>query len=399
MRILFLSPWCPYPSDNGSKQRIYHLLRGLGARHELDLVAFNPDGNPAEAMAELSRFCREVRLLPETPFAARPIGRFIGLFSPQPRSLIANFSPTMAALVRNQALAKQYDVVVASSMHMVPYALLLDGVPRVFEEFEFGRLLEAYQRAPSAAQRARAGLTWLKTQRYLRAVLPRFAAVTAVSEAERTFAATVALPQTLVMCVPNGVDTAAMQGDWGKPEPDTLIYPGALSYDANFDAVAWFLRDSLPRIQEARPQVRFCVTGKATPAQIAALPQRDGVEYTGYLADVRPAVATAWAEVVPLRVGGGTRLKVLEALALGTPVIATSKGVEGLGLVDGREMLLANDSKTFARRTVALLASPELRQSLALAGRAAVARFDWQQSVDALDEALALTTRQAVVTS
>jgi glycosyltransferase involved in cell wall biosynthesis len=133
--------------------------------------------------------------------------------------------------------------------------------------------------------------------------------------------------------------------------------------------------------------VRLWVTGRAAPEQIAALPVADGVEFTGYLDDVRPAVARAWAEVVPLRKGGGTRLKVLEALALGTPVVSTSKGVEGLDLEDGRHVLVADTADAFAAATERLLGQPELRARLGEAGRQVVRqRYDWRAIGAGLDD-------------
>jgi glycosyltransferase involved in cell wall biosynthesis len=225
----------------------------------------------------------------------------------------------------------------------------------------------------------RYGLTWSKTRRYVAELLRQFAAATVVSERERELLRPLAPGHLRLAVVPNGVDTTACAGSFGDPQADTMIYPGALSYDPNFDAVAHFLGAIWPRLRVARPGVQLRVTGRAAPEQIAALPSADGVEFTGYLDDVRPAVARAWAEVVPLRKGGGTRLKVLEALALGTPVVSTSKGVEGLELEDERQVLIADTADAFAAATERLLGQPELRASLAAAGRQAVReRYDWR---------------------
>jgi glycosyltransferase involved in cell wall biosynthesis len=168
-------------------------------------------------------------------------------------------------------------------------------------------------------------------------------------------------------------------GLWGDPEPDTLIYPGALSYDANFDAMAYFLRDVFPIIKTARPKARLRITGKADADRRAQLPDVDGVEFTGYLPDIRPVVGRSWAEVVPLRKGGGTRLKILEALALGVPVISTSKGIEGLDLEADQHALIADSAPGFAAQTIRLLEQPELRARLVEAGRQIVREhYDWR---------------------
>jgi glycosyltransferase involved in cell wall biosynthesis len=385
MRILFLSAWCPYPADNGSKQRIYHLLRGLAQRHEVDLVSFCPEGDDGSRAAQLCGFCREVTLLHEAPFAGRRVGLLLGLFGPQPRSMLANHSRAMARLVAQRAAAHPYDVVLASQLHMAPYALALQGAPLVVEELELARIYEQVHRGVDGARRMRHRLTWWKTGRYVRAALRRCAGFSVASEQELALVAALA-PQGLPSAVvPNGVDAVGCAAAVQNPAPDTLIYPGAISYDANFDAVAHFLTAILPRIRRERPGTRLRVTGHATPEQIRALPAAEGVEFTGYLDDVRPAVAGAWAEVVPLRNGGGTRLKVLEALAIGTPVISTSKGVEGLELQPERDLLVADSPEQFAAQTVRLLGSPALRADLAARGRAAIARYDWAHSVQALE--------------
>jgi glycosyltransferase involved in cell wall biosynthesis len=387
MNILFLSAWCPYPADNGSKLRIAHLVRGLAAAHAVDFISFCSEGDEGSRAAQLRSYCREVHLLHETPFAARRVSRLRSGLAPQPHSLLADHSPTMAALAGGQAASRDYDIVVASELHMLPYALPLH-LPIVLEDLELAALRDQVARAGSPRRWLRAALTWWKTARYLRSVLRGVAGVSVVSDAERAIVDGLAPRHCPLEVVPNGVDLAGCAGDWPPPEPDTLIYPGALSYDANFDAVAYFLQAIWPRVRAARPATRLRVTGRATPAQIQALPPAEGVEFTGYLDDVRPAVAGAWAEVVPLRKGGGTRLKVLEAMALGTPVVATSKGAEGLDLRHGQELLVADAPDAFADQTLRLLESPALRDELAWRGRQAAARYDWRLSVERLEQLL-----------
>jgi polysaccharide biosynthesis protein PslH len=381
MHLLIISPWCPYPADNGSKLRIFHLLRGLSNRHTLDLIAFCPDAPIQQATQELCQFCRSVSLLPETPFAGRRLGRAVGLLSAQPRSMAGNFSSAMVALVERTISQHRYSALMCAQLHMVPYALRTCGVPIIFEELELAMLADT-----ACSGRLRAGLTWWKTRHYVAAAMRRCAGATVVSATEERLARQIAPPGMPLAVVPNGVNIAALAGNFGSPEPNTLIYPGALSYDANHDAMVYFLSAIFPLIRHECPNVRLRVTGRATPAQIAALPNTEGVEFTGYIDDVRPAVAGSWAEVVPLRKGGGTRLKVLEALALGTPVISTSKGVEGLALQPGRDVLVADTPADFAAQTLRLLRSPALRADMAAHGRRAVASYDWSQSVARLEE-------------
>jgi glycosyltransferase involved in cell wall biosynthesis len=389
MRLLVLSAWCPFPADNGTKLRKLHLLRGLARHHQIDLLAFAPELPGASALDQLQRICDRVELLPESPFTERPIGRLRQALSTQPRSILAHHSPEMVAAVRRR-VAEPYDLVIAFEVHMAPYALELPRIPRLLEEVELAALQDQYAGQEHLLQRLRYGLTWWKTRRYVRSLLEHFAAATVVSQRELALLQPLAPRHLRLAVVPNGVDTAVCNGEYGVPEPNTLIYPGALAYDANFDAVSYFARAVLPRIRTVRPNARLRITGHARPEQVAAL-TTDGLEFTGYLDDVRPAVANAWAEVVPLRKGGGTRLKVLESLALGTPVIATSKGVEGLDLVPERDFLLADTPDDFAAQTLRLLGSPALRNDLAQAGRSVAVRYDWRVSIGALEQLISQT--------
>lgn len=385
MRILFLSAWYPFPPDNGSKLRIAHLLRGLARRHRVDLLSFAPEPPAEEALREAGTICEHVELIPEDPFAERAQGAVGSLFSIEPRSIRLRHSEAMASAVRRRA-GDGYDLVIASQIHMAPYALELPNVPRLLEEIELTITREKFQRQPSAALRARHLLTWLKLRRYLQRLLTQFAGVTVVSEPELAILQPLLGRGTAAGVVPNGVDVAACAADFGPPEPNLLIHPGALSWEANFDAMSYFIGEILPLIHLGRPQARLQVTGRSTPEQIAALPTHAGVEFTGFLSDIRPAVARAWAEVVPLRLGGGTRLKVLEALAIGTPLVSTSKGVEGIELLPERDVLVADTPADFAAQTLRLLGSPALREELAANGRLVAARYDWRVCVQHLDD-------------
>jgi glycosyltransferase involved in cell wall biosynthesis len=378
MRILFLSAWCPLPADNGSKLRISSLLRELAGQHQVDLLAFAPEPPDIDVLGQLQRICAAVELVPDSPFAGRPLGQLRGLLSTRPRSEVGNYSRAMAAAVERRA-GRRYDLVIASQLHMAPYALLVPHTPRLMEEVDLGQLRDQYARQRKPLHRLRYAATWWKARRHVAALLERFAAATVVSGEEQALVQPLAPRHAFVEVVPNGVDVDACVGTFGIPEEDTLVYPGALSYEANLDAVAYFARAILPLIRFERPEVRLRVTGHTTVAQIATLPSVKGIEFTGYLDDVRPTIASSWAEVVPLRKGGGTRLKVLQALALATPVVSTPKGVQGLGLEAGRHVLVADSAHEFAMATVELLGRPELRDRLASAGRRVVReRYDWR---------------------
>jgi glycosyltransferase involved in cell wall biosynthesis len=178
-----------------------------------------------------------------------------------------------------------------------------------------------------------------------------------------------------VAVIPNGVSVADCAKVSAAPQPDQLVFAGSFTYIVNYEAMRWFTAEVLPLIHARRPGVRLKVTGNHAGL---GLPYTQGVELAGLLPDVRPAVAAAWASVAPLQTGGGTRLKILEAMALGTPVIATSKGAEGLDARAGDHLLIADTPAAFAEATLRLLGDPSLRQRLSGNGRELVRQnYDW----------------------
>lgn len=376
MRILFLSRWFPYPTNNGSKIRIFNLLQALRNEHEVALVAFATEPVTPAAVEALRTLCAAVKVVPYRAFQANSLRARLGFFSPTPRSVIDTFSPEMLATTKQVAETWQPDLVIASQIDMLCYALAVKGVGRMLEELELAVAFDGYRCAPRSIARLRRGLTWWKLERYLRRTLPAFDLVTVVSAREQVLARSV-IASPPVQIVPNGADLQAMQRVQATPQPGTLIYSGALSFYANYDAVHYFLAEIFPLILERAPETRLLVTGSTEGVALDQLPQHPNVQFTGYLDDVWSAVASSWVSVVPLRLGGGTRLKVIEALALGTPVVATSKGVEGLDLRAGADVLVADDPRSFADATLSLLNDPLQRRNFSMQGRRAVERYDW----------------------
>lgn len=378
MRILALSTWWPEPDNNGSRLRISRLLRALAAEHEVHLVAFTQE--PAENVTakRLHSICASVRAVTRPTRPIHLIDRMAAFAKGQPASTLASWSDEFATTAIERANTIRPDVVVAFQIDVAGVACQIPGVPRVLEELELTLLYEQFVRQEQMKDRMRYGLTWLQHRHYVADLLSHFDACTVVSAHEAQMVRQLAPPTMPVVVVPNGADVSATQ-PINIPEPDTLIYPGSLTFTPNFDAMDYFLAEIYPAIQRLRPNVELRITGTATDAQRDALSTYTGVRFTGYIDDIKTLIARTWAEVVPLRYGGGTRLKVLEALALGTPVVATSKGVEGLDLEHGKHVLIADTPREFAAATILLLTQPGLRAYLSQEGsRLIAARYDWR---------------------
>jgi glycosyltransferase involved in cell wall biosynthesis len=405
MKILFVSRWFPYPSDNGSKIRIFNLIKHLSLYHELHLISFASEVVGDERLASMKQYCQHVDVAQYRPFQPRRPKALLGYISRRPRSVIDTYNAEMHRLIKQAGLASSFNVVVASQVDMAPYALMLPGVLRIFEEIELTTSYEASIKESQPVQRLRRRLAWKKLSNYVAHLLRSFDGCTVVSAQECKRVLQVAPGYGPISIVPNGVDVAYFSSaDFGPPEPDTLIYSGALTYHPNFDAVDFFLREVFPLIQTERPQVKLFITGSLDGVPVERLPVNKNVIFTGYLDDIRPRVAQSWINVVPLREGGGTRLKILEALALGTPVVATHKGVEGLDLAAGQDLLVTDKPVEFATAVLHLLQNPSLRERLSRNGRQTVAaRYNWsiigRQFNDFLETVVAEKGRRKAIES
>lgn len=379
MKLLFISRWFPYPADNGSKIRIYNLIKCLASAYEVHLISFATAETGDHEVEKMRRYCRQVDVVRYQAYQPWRWKAIAGFFSPKPRSVVDTYHPEMERVIRQSAGAASFDMVVASQIDMAAYALCVPGVPRIFEEIELTTRYEQFSRQQQPLKRAWSRMSWGKLSRYMAQLMNQFDGCTVVSEGERELLRQAALPYQAVKVIPNGVDTEAYSGKFGSPVADTLIYSGALTYQANFDAMDYFLREIFPLIQAQCPPVKLFITGRLDGVPVERLPQPEGVSFTGYLEDIRPTLAQSWASIVPLRLGGGTRLKVLEAMAMGTPVVATSKGAEGLDVVPGQDLLVADDPADFASAVLRLLQNPTLRQTLSHNGQQAVRnKYDWQ---------------------
>jgi glycosyltransferase involved in cell wall biosynthesis len=234
----------------------------------------------------------------------------------------------------------------------------------------------------------------LKLLRYERRVMRSCAATVTVSEEDRDVLRRLA-PVATFAVVPNGVDTAhfsraAAGGDRAGPlvfRAATIVFSGTLDFRPNVDAVTWFAHEVLPRIRARCPGVRLLIVGKRPAPALRRLAAQGVLMLTGEVSDARPYIAGASAYVVPMRIGGGVRLKLLEALSLEAPVVSTSMGAEGVaGLRADAHCLLADDPVSFADAVLQLLGDGALGQRLGAAGRALVCeRYDWAAIVPRLE--------------
>lgn len=391
MRILFLSPWFPFPPSNGSKIRINHLLRGLAGEHDITLLSFVREAvSEQEAMAA-GRLVADQHLVPWKEY--RPAGwrARLGFFSRYPRSVVATYSPQMADTIRHLLARQSYDLIIASQLTTAAYADLFGDVPALLEEVELGTYYQQVTASSSPIQHLRSRLMWAKQSAYVRRQLAFFRTCTVVSQQEQTLLRRVAPDAPTAELLPNCVDAVTLSHVVGTPHPpNTLIFTGAFTYDVNYEAMLWFVGQVWPLIKAAVPDARLVITGDNAGRP---LPPASDVVLTGFIDNIHATIAGADVSIAPIRRGGGTRLKILEAMALGTSVVATSKGAEGLEVEDGKHLLLANTPATFAEAAIRLLTDAAQREELVKNGCQLVKqKYDWKTE---LPRWLALVNRLA----
>jgi glycosyltransferase involved in cell wall biosynthesis len=397
-RVLFLTHTCPLPQVSGERIRNLNLMRQLADREwRVSLFALAWGLLPGDQdRRSLAGMCEHVVLAPFTSSGLRRsvrILRAVALREPFNRVYFWDRAAAdrLAALLANE----RFDVLVASHLYMVPYvpaplrgSLVFDSV-----NVEARRL-----KAMAGAGRRRATFARLQqapVRKWEAEVARTSARVLAVSWEERAYFENLARGRTVL--VPNGVDTQRLHPR-AEPAPPSreLLLMGSLEYSANLDALQYFLREILGRVTHADARVNVVGSGwpRALVRAAGQAPRR--VDAAGFVADTRPYVERSRALLVPLRYGGGTRLKILEALAQGLPVVSTSMGCEGLRLEHEHDVLIADDPAAFARCIDRILEDDELCRRLCANGRETVERhFDWSRIGATLDAVLGEVVAEA----
>ncbi len=374
MKILFLSRWFPYPIDNGSKLRIFHLLQGLAEHHTVHLLSFSDDPLNAD-INKMAELCEFVSVEQWREFQPNSMKSVFGFFYTQPRSLLDTYSKEMAGKIRTVLEKYRYDLVILSQWQMTAYQHLFKNIPTLIEEIEVGVPYGKYRDATLLFSRFRNGMTWLKQRCYLRTTLAVNRYCTVVSDKEKSLLNQIA-PGCNIFVVPNGVLLEAYTGISEERKPNHLIFTGSFRYSPNYEAMMWFIERVLPLLQEQIPGIELTITGDSAGLE---LPKCRGVHQVGFVNNVYALIHQSSICIVPLLVGGGTRLKILEAMALKTPVVSTSKGAEGLRVRENEHLLIADSPKDFAHEIIRLLNDPQLSDRLAVNGFQLVQElYDWK---------------------
>ena len=369
MRILWVKTELLHPIDKGGRIRSYQILRALARQHQVTYLCLDDGTAAADAVERAREYAQEVVVVPFRPPAKMSAGYFAALlrnlFSPLPYAVARYDSPELRARVRQ--LAPAADLIVCDFLSPavdVPADL---PVPVVLFQHNVEAII--WQRHASVPQphirRAYMRLQWRRMLRYEAQQCRRVAHVIAVSAADaevmrREYGA------TSVGHVHTGVDLEYFRATRPRrADSREMVFIGSMDWMPNADGICWFAREIFSRVQERVPGAHLTVVGRSPSAAVRELAARNSaIEVTGTVADVRPYLERAALAVVPLRIGGGTRLKIYEAMAMGIPVVATTIGAEGLPLRHGEQLLIADSIDEQVAAICTLLGDPRLAAEL-----------------------------------
>jgi glycosyltransferase involved in cell wall biosynthesis len=389
MRLLFLTGQVPYPSHAGGALRTFGLLKGLHeAGYTVDLMTFTEAGQPDPAQTPLVAMCNEIVTVPAPRRSIRERVADM-LFTANADMARRFFSSKFQARLRSQLAHADYDLVQIESLEMAAYLPAIRAVrPAVHVIYDsFNAEFDLQRGMYQIERRSLAGLPgaiysliqWRRLIRYERSVCQKVDRVIAVSEADAEAFRQLA-PGAAVDVVPNGIfaDEYAQTPQQLELGSAALLFTGTMNYRPNVDAVVWFADHVLGEIRKVVPEARLFVVGNKPHGRLDSIRQRADVEVTGFVQDVLPFLHGAAVYVAPLRMGSGTRLKLLQAMAAGCAVVSTHIGAQGLNATPGHEIVIADDASSFAQATIALLRDPAGRARLGQAARDLVCKqYDW----------------------
>lgn len=399
--VLVLANRLPYPVDDGWKTRTYHIIQGLARQAPVTLLTFH-DGTAADvdAFRRAAGAGIDVVTVP-APRPHRPDRLLLGLATPTPVYVWNLRSRRFANVLREVVARIRPGVAVAELTYMYPYlAALPPTVRRVIDTHNVDSVLLGRYASGHRGMLVRryAALTARKLRHFESRAYTGVEQVWVCSEEDAGLAAGIA-PQACIRTIPNGVDTDHIRpAAEDEVRPGRLLFFGRMDYEPNRDAVRYFVGSILPALRAVAGAVELRVVGPGIGPELRQLAaQAPEIRLVGRVDDLRPELAAATAVVVPLRMGGGTRLKILEAMAAGKAVVSTTIGAEGLGVSDGGEIRLADSPGDFARAVATVLADPDQRRRLGAAARRLVEhRYDWDRIRSAAAESLWPAASQAV---
>ncbi|UCF78276.1 MAG: glycosyltransferase [Candidatus Eiseniibacteriota bacterium] len=399
MKILVLDEWIPYPLVSGKRLRSYHLLTRAARSHDITYLCFEDRGQEDEARKHIESLgIKVVSLQRRNPFASAHRlywNAAANLFTRTPLVMRKHFREDFLQLSNQLLREGNFDLVHCEWTHYGIYAGQLAGRPRFLsshniEAMPWERL---YLHEKNPVKKALLKLEWKKMLGFEQEVCQQFDHVGAVSEDDKEkFIRLYGCDSVTV--IPNGIEVNYYDFALPQPAVKTLVFSASFDAFVNQDAVVYFMDSVFPRLLERVPDLRVVFLGKDPPSSLRKYESRN-VSFTGMVEDVRPHLSQRSACIVPVRVAGGSRIKILEAMAAGLPVVSTPEGAEGLNVHHGEHLLIARTEQEFVKLVLRCLSNRELVQQLCTRARKLVEeKYDWERIAPLLERAWEETVRR-----
>ena len=399
LRILWLKTGPLHPVDTGGKIRTFNMLRELRRKHRITYLALCPEETEDSVKSEALVYSHEQLWIPwrETPKFTVPFYAELAknfFLTRRPYAIEKYESSAMAMKIQDQDLAKKHDLIVCDFLTPAVNLLhngQLPGTPTLLFQHNVESLIwkRTYETARGRLKRFYLRSQWQRMEAFERETCAAVDAVAGVSEQDCGLMRQDLGLKNVIGSVPTGVDIEHFSpAPASGRKPRSIAFLGSMDWMPNIDGIVWFVDEIWPALKRKFPDATLTIIGRKPTPKVQELAQRDpAIRVTGTVPDVRPFLAEAEVMVVPLRVGGGTRIKIFEAMATGIPVVSTRIGAEGLPVKHGGEILLADEPADFAQQIALLFEQETLRRSLGQNARRLVqARFSWGSVTDVFEK-------------
>jgi polysaccharide biosynthesis protein PslH len=400
-RLLIFLPYVPYPLMRGTYQRVYHLAEALGRHFEVDLFCLSSEPEDASHLHRFEAFCKRVHF---EPFQHAPWPPFLTdrLWHLQPVSVRHWWSEQVLSSLNQFTTGQEYDVVNFCDLVLWPYIkeIFPDHPACVMDRSRVDWLFQTEvlnTKKQSRLGKLMAYENLFKIARLEREVRRKLALTVVCGPDDETFLTSKMGPSDRVFVLPNGANVSFFDAEVHSPTPTatpTALFCGALDYVPNTDGLAWYFEAIHPLVLEQCPDFKLILVGKNPTPTVQGYANLLGVDFVGEVPDVRPYYQQAWMQMVPLRIGGGTRLKIAEGLAMSNPVVSTTLGAQGLELENDTHLLLADSPAAFAAAILRYVNDAPLRKQQGAAGRSQILKiYTWEALGNQLAQRLnSLTT-------
>jgi sugar transferase (PEP-CTERM/EpsH1 system associated) len=389
MRIFYICRRVPFPPDRGDKIAAFNAIRHLAARHEVHVFCLGDGVQDLANISGLQAYAKSVSAAPVDEFTIK-LRALAALVTGQPLSVAALNESKLHDAIQKKFTELRPDLIIVYSCNMAQFAEHFPNVPRIMH---FGDLDSL--KWPQYAERSSIPLNWIyaiearRLLGYERHIAQIFSHALVHTEIEKHDFERL-IPGIPVAVVGNGVDLDYFRSAGEAKKPASMVFTGVMDYRPNIDAVVWFCDEILPIVQANIPVANFTICGSRPAPAVRRLAKRRGVRVTGWVADARPYLDRAEIFVAPLRMARGVQNKLLEALAMGLPCVASTAAWSGTAVADGQGILATDEPREFARHVIDLLGDSDGRAEMARRARAAaVANYRWEVQLACLDQVIA----------